>query len=1115
MHVNRRARKSNGWGRMARIGLAVLALAAVMAVPTATPAAAQTSPLTKTGTVVGTGSTTTASPGDTIDWVVSSTNPTAGPVNATITDPIQGAGTVQTYVPGSLQAPPGFAREWSTDGGAMWAGTDQGAATNVVRATNPSFQSPATASGALLPRPVQAIASPTGGDGYLPILYTTAAGVPQVWNIYHHLGPDTIRPQVVCTDRLTGARCAGWTGARYLSTTPGPLGTGPANVITPTAVDVVHDPSDPAVIHATVSQTTAPRSVGDLCINLETQATCGYTPLTTSAAALSGEPGIHATEAVLVGTEVYTHTPFAGQMLCFDTATDAPCPGQPYAAEVGNGYILTPAIDGRIYGGAVRSNGQLVVWCFDTATDAACAGWSPPKIVGGPGLPFVGVNAPRLVTYDAAGDPTGVCVGWSYFNAPPYGFAFGCFDLAGSPASTPPGLQLAQPAVYDDGRFEMLEVLKVDAPDGHAVSYFPVIQTTQFFGSRRNGGTFCYDWTTSSPCAGFPDDDGIDGYAYHSNVNGGRTLDYGYAYDSQCVFALGDAGWLFTLDPLTGASPCAKTGATIVLDTSAFYCDAKPGHVQSYDAVSLKNIDLSTVNFTTSSVTVRDGDGNVLGTFPFDPVTGEADISSIPVTTTPIEATLDVVLVDDSSFTDTNHPRAVLSFVGDAPQMCFQTTVAADCTATSVSNQATATYTPAGGTTIDATTPQVTLAVTGASGSGTSTHGSAYGVDVKVLGLNPLNKIGNVATADPGGPAHAARRILTAALPGVVNLGVITTGSDSALAPPPSTSTATSEIANVNLLGGLVTASAIKAVSQSAASAEAATYSSAGSGFVNLKINGQTLTNVAPNTTVEVKNPLIPSQVIAAAYLYEETGSRSIAAGQASATHSVNMIRIVLVKPLLGLPAGAEIIVAHAQSDVIAPACGSDVLSVSGEAYTAFVGGNILGQQLVGTKVGAAVLPSQGGADSDGTAVNVPGIATSGTAANTTSGSLTPNPSSQSRAIVEGTNLLGGLITATVLDVASTSSANGTVAATNFAVTFTNLKVGNINVVANPPPNYTLTVPLAGGLVRVVLNEQVVNTNGTTDTEGTVNAIHVTVFGPGGLFSGEVIVASAHSDAHV
>jgi hypothetical protein len=227
------------------------------------------------------------------------------------------------------------------------------------------------------------------------------------------------------------------------------------------------------------------------------------------------------------------------------------------------------------------------------------------------------------------------------------------------------------------------------------------------------------------------------------------------------------------------------------------------------------------------------------------------------------------------------------------------------------------------------------------------------------------------------------------------------------------------------------------------------------------------------------------------------------------------MIRVVLLKPLLGLPAATEIVVAHAQSDVIAPACGSDVLSVSGEAYTAFAGGTLAGQQVAATKVGAAVLPSQGGSDSDGTAATLPGVVTSGTATNTTSGTLSPNPSSQSHAVVQGVNVLGGLVTATVLDVASTSAANGTVAGTTFAVTFTNLKVGGVTVAANPAPNTTITVPLAGGLARVVLNEQVVSTNGTTDTEGTVNVIHVSVFTPGGLFDGEVIVASAHSDAHL
>ncbi|MEA2971854.1 MAG: hypothetical protein QOG82_312 [Actinomycetota bacterium] len=1091
----------------ARTCLAAMIMATLAVVTPASPATAQTSPLGKTGTDVQTGSTTTAGPGDTIDWVVSSTNPTDGPVNAVITDPIQSAGTDQTYVPGSLQVPPGFTPEWSTDGGTTFSATDQGTATDVVRASNPDFQSPATATSELLLSPFQGITTPTGGDGYTPILFTTSAGVPEVWNIFHHLGSGANAPQVVCTDRLTGLPCAGFSGAKYLSTTPGPLGTGPADVQTPTPVAAAHHPSDPALIYISVlvPDRTPHWSVGLLCINLETRSNCGYTELKSGAAN-------HGSEALLVGTKVYTYLPTDGQMGCLDTATNAPCAGQPYPAPAGVGASLPTAINGQIFGGTVTFVGaNVLAWCFDTTTGLPCTGWSTPKTVGGAGS-SAGFG-PRFATYDAAGQPTGVCIGWSGTAGQ---FAFGCFDLAGNPAPTPPGLQV--PGISAGFIWEMLETLQVEAPNGHAVTFFPVVQDRPGFGfaSFRNGGTLCYDWTTSAPCAGFPDDSGIDAYDYHSNVNGGNTRDYGYAYDGQCGFGLGDSGRLFTFDPVTGSTPCQKTTATMTLDPSAFYCDGAAGHVQGYDSVSLQDIDLATVNFASSSVTVTDGDGNVLGTFPFDPLTGEADISSIPATTSPIEATLDIALISSSSFTPTNHPRAVLSFVGDAPQMCFQTVVAADCTAIEVSNQATATYVPSdGGDAIDATSPLVTLAVTGASSTASATHGSAYGVDVAALGVHLLNKIGNVGTADPGGPGHAARRILTATLPGLVNLGVITTGSDSALAPPPSTSTATAEIANVNLLGGAVTASAIKAVSQSTASAEAATYSSAGSGFVNLKINGVPITNVAPNTTVEVKNPLIPSQVIAAAYLYEETGSRSIAGGQASATHQVNMIRLVLVKPLLALPAGAEIIVSHAQSDVVAPACSSEALSVSGEAFTASVAGTLLGQQIQPVKVGDAVLPSQGGSDSDGTPAAITGIVTSGTTVNTTSGTLDPNPDSTSHSVVQGLNVLSGLVTADVLDVASTSSADGTTAGTTLAVTFANLKVGGVTVNVNVAPNTTINVPSGGGLVRVVLNEQVVNSNGTTDTEGTVNAIHVSVFNGSGLFSGEVIVASAHSDAHV
>jgi hypothetical protein len=73
--------------------------------------------------------------GDTVNWVISYAD-NAGTGSATITDPITGAGTTQAYVPGSLQAPPGWIPSWST-GGTSFAGTEPASGTVAVQATNP------------------------------------------------------------------------------------------------------------------------------------------------------------------------------------------------------------------------------------------------------------------------------------------------------------------------------------------------------------------------------------------------------------------------------------------------------------------------------------------------------------------------------------------------------------------------------------------------------------------------------------------------------------------------------------------------------------------------------------------------------------------------------------------------------------------------------------------------------------------------------------------------------------------------------------------------------------------------------------------------------------------
>ena len=77
--------------------------------------------LSKQGYDTATQSTTTTKQGGEVKWVNSLNNETASPAVATITDPI---GANQTYVSGSLQTPPSWTKEYSTDNGATWSTTE-------------------------------------------------------------------------------------------------------------------------------------------------------------------------------------------------------------------------------------------------------------------------------------------------------------------------------------------------------------------------------------------------------------------------------------------------------------------------------------------------------------------------------------------------------------------------------------------------------------------------------------------------------------------------------------------------------------------------------------------------------------------------------------------------------------------------------------------------------------------------------------------------------------------------------------------------------------------------------------------------------------------------------
>lgn len=619
---------------------------------------------------------TTAEHGDTLNWTVGYHNAATGdPAPATVTDAVTGAGTAQTYVPGSLTAPPGWTRAWSTDGTAF-TGTDQGAATTAVRATNPRAGAVGTSSSTDLLPPVQAATRSTGGDGFTPILFRAPSGDVEAWNIYHHSGPSV--PVVVCNDLSSGNPCAGGPWPRPLNTASGPLGSGnTGNIFTPLTPQYVLDPGRPGVVYYPAVTSGA---VGAGCLDLGARANCGFVPLISTGGSPSSANGLGG--FVAQGGKLYG-VASTGQVLCMTVADRTPCDGQPFAAIVppnhdlpGNTNALyqgaTTVADGKIFASsAPMASGSTVtgppaLGCFDPATGAVCAGWTGPHPAGtGAGT----YTYSAYVAYDTSGHPQGVCSTNATGGSP----TTGCYTLDGAALAAPATGLNALPAgtlVFNP---------EVVVSGGDTRSYFGV------WGGPLPGDTVCYSWTHAQPCAGFP------AVAGHPNVNSGVTRDYGYSYDAttRCLIGLGDAGILFSLDPATGGSPCLHSGATVNLKPADFYCDGGTGHVSGYTQARLTGLDLTHTDPAATTVSVTDPDGTVIATPPLSS-TGTVDLSGISAADHPaITVTVQLSLTQTGDFTPTNHPALTAAFQGDDPQVCLRTVVTADCATTQVTDTAT------------------------------------------------------------------------------------------------------------------------------------------------------------------------------------------------------------------------------------------------------------------------------------------------------------------------------------------------------------------------------------------------------------------------------------------
>ena len=219
---------------------------------------------------------------------------------------------------------------------------------------------------------------------------------------------------------------------------------------------------------------------------------------------------------------------------------------------------------------------------------------------------------------------------------------------------------------------------------------------------------------------------------------------------------------------------------------------------------------------------------------------------------------------------------------------------------------------------------------------------------------------------------------------------------------------AQANITSINLLGGLISAQAITAVSTTTVDNNGNFQTStAGSNFSNLIVLGRVYNGTVPANT-RINLPLLGYVV-----LNEQIANVT----SYSSTMTVNMVHVyVTVGNLLGLQLGTQVIVSNASStiyNVFAPGI------ISGGSYGTQVAGTVLAS-LASSPTAPEALPCNGTGGSVLTnsqvGVNLPSILTSGTLTDTAESNLTfTNSSGENTSTIQALNLLSGLVTASVM----------------------------------------------------------------------------------------------------
>ncbi len=294
-----------------------------------------------------------------------------------------------------------------------------------------------------------------------------------------------------------------------------------------------------------------------------------------------------------------------------------------------------------------------------------------------------------------------------------------------------------------------------------------------------------------------------------------------------------------------------------------------------------------------------------------------------------------------------------------------------------------------------------------------------------------------------------------------------------------STSTVEDLTIGNSLLGPLVKISALHAVADSVATVDQASSYASKSSFATLKIAGiQLPLRIPPNLHVIV--PGLGSTILNEQSIENISSTNSLAV--------VNMVDITLTQGnILKQPAGTRIFIGHATTIDSTVAVPATLQSHAFGLYASLVANGLTAAQvgpIPNTQIGCT------GGTAYASALNLatPLLVNGGIAETQTDGTITTSTIiTNSYEKITNLNLLGGTITADVLETSAQATHDDTGGTRSGTFTMLGLSVAGTSISSDIHPNTRLVLP---GLGYAILNEQYT----TSLTEGYgVNAIDISI----------------------